>query len=83
MMLLNYMCQISGFGQPHYEISFRHAGPDGYLHFSYKVFILGINIFEGVIMVLPGASVASTLEEAQGAVAQQVLRRLFHNQVFH
>lgn len=77
--LLNYMCEISGFGQPQCEISCRNAGPDGYLHFSYKVFNLGINILEGVIMILPGASVASTMEEARGAVAQQVMCRLFHN----
>lgn len=79
MALLNYMCEISGFGQPQCEISCRNAGPDGYLHFSYKVFNLGINILEGVIMILPGASVASTMEEARGAVAQQVMCRLFHN----
>lgn len=83
VMLLNYMCKINGFGQPHCEISCHHAGPDGYLHFSYKVFNLGINILEGLIMILPGASVASTMEEARAAVAQQVLRRLFRNKVFH
>uniref|UniRef100_H3C5P2 RRM domain-containing protein n=1 Tax=Tetraodon nigroviridis TaxID=99883 RepID=H3C5P2_TETNG len=76
MMLLSYMCQINGFGQPHCEISCHHAEPDGYLHFSYKVFNLGRNILEGVIMILPGVSVASTVEEARRAVAQQVLRRL-------
>uniref|UniRef100_H3C5Y4 RRM domain-containing protein n=1 Tax=Tetraodon nigroviridis TaxID=99883 RepID=H3C5Y4_TETNG len=79
MMLLSYMCQINGFGQPHCEISCHHAEPDGYLHFSYKVFNLGRNILEGVIMILPGVSVASTVEEARRAVAQQVLRRLFPN----
>lgn len=83
MMLLNYMCQINGFGQPHCKIFCPHAGPDGYLHFCYKVLILGINTIEGVIMILPGASVASTIEEARGAVALQVLRRLFHSHVSH
>lgn len=34
-------------------------------------------------MILPGASVASTIEEARGAVALQVLRRLFHSHVSH
>lgn len=84
MMLLNNMCQTAGFGQPHYKISCSHAGPDGYLHFSYQVLILGINMsFEGVIKVLPGADVTSTLEEARGAVAQQVMRKAFQNQVSH
>lgn len=81
MMLLNYMCQINGFGQPQCEISCHHAEPDGYLHFSYKVFNVGLNILEGVIMILPGVSVASTVEEARRAVAQQVLRKLFPDQV--
>lgn len=80
MMLLNSICKRSGFGQPHYEISCNHAGSDGYLHFSYKVCILGMNTFKGVIMILPGDNVASTLEEARGVAAQQVLR-LFHNWV--
>lgn len=39
--------------------------------------------FEGVIKILPGANVTSTLEEAQGAVAQQVMRKAFQNQVSH
>lgn len=82
MMLLNYICKRSGFGQPRYEISCNHAGPDGYLNFSYKVCILGMNTFEGVIMILPGDTVASTLEEARGAAAQEVLR-LFHKWVCH
>lgn len=81
MMLLNNMCQRAGFGKPHYEISCCHAGRDGYLHFSYEVFILGINrSFDGVVMILPGASATSTMQEARGAVAQQVLCRLFQNQ---
>lgn len=82
VILLNYMCQISGFGQPHYEIFCHRAGPDGYLHFSYKVLIPERDIFEGMIMILPGTSVTSTMEEAREAVAQQVLRQFF-NRTFH
>ncbi|XP_003977108.3 dead end protein 1 isoform X1 [Takifugu rubripes] len=84
MMLLNNLCQTAGFGPPHYKISCSRAGPDGYLHFSYQVFILGINMsLEGVIMILPGANISSTMEEAREAVAQQVLRKVFHRQVSH
>lgn len=79
MAVLNYMCEINGLGQPQIEITCRHAGPDGYLHFSYKVFNFGINILEGVVRILPGASIASTMEESRGAVAEQVMCRLFHD----
>lgn len=84
MMLLSTMCQTAGFGQLQYEISYPNVGPDGYLYFTYKVFVLGINMsFPGMIKVLPGANVTSTMEEAWGVVAQHVLHRLFHKQVFH
>lgn len=84
MMLLNNLCQTAGFGRPQYKISCSRAGPDGYLHFSYQVFILGINMsLEGVVMILPGANISSTMEEAREAVAQQVLRKVFRRQVSH
>ncbi|CAF92275.1 unnamed protein product [Tetraodon nigroviridis] len=80
-MLLDYLCRKNGFGRPHCEISCHHAEPDGYLHFSYKVFNRGMNTLEGVIMILPGVTAASTMEEARRAVAQQVLCKLFPNEV--
>lgn len=77
MMLLSNMCQAAGFGEPRYEISFHKTGPDGYLHFTYKVFVLGINMsFPGVIKISPAAAVISSMEEAWGVVAQHVLNTM-------
>lgn len=84
MMLLHKMFEAAGFGQPRYDIYCSHAGPDGFLYFTYKVCIPGISsAFEGVVMILPGPTPSTTMEEAQRAAAQQILLRVYHNQLAH
>ncbi|XP_051277217.1 dead end protein 1 isoform X1 [Dicentrarchus labrax] len=82
VMLLRKMCEATGAGQPLYEIHYSHAGPDGFLYFTYKVCIPGITMaFKGLVMILPGPTATSMLEEAQRAAAQQVLQRLYTDQL--
>lgn len=84
MMLLHKMFEAAGFGQPRYDIYCSHAGPDGFLYFTYKVCIPGLSsAFEGVVMILPGPTPSTTMEEAQRAAAQQILLRVYHNQLAH
>lgn len=78
-MLLSKLCETAGVGQPFYEVQYSHAGPDGFLYFSYKVQILGITAtFKGLVMILPGPNASTMLEEAQKAVAQQVLQKMYN-----
>uniref|UniRef100_A0A672Z240 Dead end protein 1-like n=1 Tax=Sphaeramia orbicularis TaxID=375764 RepID=A0A672Z240_9TELE len=80
-MLLCRLCEMQGFGRPVREIHYSHAGSDGFLYFTYKVCIPGISqTFTGLVMILPGPSASSMLEEASQATAQQVLQALYHNQ---
>ncbi|XP_038550452.1 dead end protein 1-like, partial [Micropterus salmoides] len=80
VMLLHKMCEATGVGQPLYDMYYSHAGPDGFLYFTYKVCIPGITTaFKGLVMILPGSTAATTLEEAQRAAAQQVLQRVYNN----
>ncbi|XP_037317426.1 dead end protein 1 [Pungitius pungitius] len=79
---LHELCKATAVGQPLYKTYYSHAGPDGFLFFNYKVHFTGAPAtFEGLVMILPGPSVTSTLEEAQRAAAQQVLQRLSNNQL--
>uniref|UniRef100_A0AAQ4Q7R2 RRM domain-containing protein n=1 Tax=Gasterosteus aculeatus aculeatus TaxID=481459 RepID=A0AAQ4Q7R2_GASAC len=79
---LHELCKATAVGQPLYKTYFSHAGPDGFLFFNYKVHFTGAPAtFEGLVMILPGPSATSTLEEAQRAAAQQVLQRLSNNQL--
>uniref|UniRef100_A0A3P9NJM7 RRM domain-containing protein n=1 Tax=Poecilia reticulata TaxID=8081 RepID=A0A3P9NJM7_POERE len=78
---VRFVCEANGFGQPFYELHYSLARPDGFVKFTYKVLIPGIgSAFRGKVMVLPGPSVRVMLEEAQRAIAQQLLQRMFHNQ---
>ncbi|XP_074503930.1 dead end protein 1 isoform X1 [Sebastes fasciatus] len=84
VMLLHKLSEATGVGQPLYEICCSHAGPDGFLYFAYKVCIPGITaVFNGLVMILPGPTATTTLEEAQRAVAQQVLQKVYNNQLAH
>lgn len=84
VMLLRKLCEATGFGRPLYEMYCSHTGYDGFLYFTYKVCIPGITMaFEGVVMILPGPTATTTLEEAQRAAAQQVLQRVYNNQLVH
>lgn len=75
------MCEAAGFGQPQYEIKVSHTGPDGYLYFTYKVWIPGINMaFEGVDVILPRPTNITTIEEAKQAAAHQILQKVNHTQ---
>ncbi|KAM6952076.1 dead end protein 1 [Lycodopsis pacificus] len=81
--LLHQLCEANGGGQPLYEMYCSHAVPDGFLYFTYKVYIPGITTaFKGLVMVLPGPTAIATLEEARRAAAQQVLQRLY-NELAH
>nr|WKN12637.1 dead end protein [Pterophyllum scalare] len=81
LMLLRKLCEVMGFGQPFYEMWYSHAGPDGFLYFSYRVQIPGIAAaFKGLVMILPGPSASTMVEEAQKAAAQQVLQKVCLNQ---
>ncbi|KAM8908340.1 dead end protein 1 [Spinachia spinachia] len=79
---LHELCKAAAVGQPLYKTYYSHAGPDGFLFFNYTVHFTGAPAtFEGLVMISPGTSVTSTLEEAQRAAAQQVLQRLSNNQL--
>nr|XP_020466919.1 dead end protein homolog 1 [Monopterus albus]QBA57712.1 dead end [Monopterus albus] len=82
VMRLLKLCEATGLGQPLYEVSYSHAGPDGFVYFTYMVCIPGITMpLKGFVTVLPGPTSITMLEEAQQAAAQQVLRMLFHDQL--
>lgn len=84
VMLLHKACEATGVGQPLYEMYYSHAGPDGFLYFTYKVCIPGITAaFEGLVMILPGPTATTTLEEARRVAAQQVLQTVYNNQFAH
>ncbi|KAM3613211.1 uncharacterized protein V6R79_022553 [Siganus canaliculatus] len=81
IILLRKMCEMTGFGQPLYELHYSHTGLDGFLYFNFKVCIPGRAMaFEGVVMILPGPTATSTLEEAQQSAAYNVLQRIYNNQ---
>ncbi|KAA8589189.1 hypothetical protein FQN60_010534, partial [Etheostoma spectabile] len=74
--LLRTLCEATGVGQPLYEIYYSHAGPDGFLYFTYDVCVPGLSAaFKGLVLILPGPTAVSMWEEAQRAAAQQVLHR--------
>lgn len=82
MMLLHKMSEAAGLGQPLYEMFCSHGGTDGFIYFTYKVCIPGINSsLEGVVRVLPGPTPAATLEEARRTTAEQILLRIYHDQL--
>uniref|UniRef100_UPI0037E7D6F2 dead end protein 1 n=1 Tax=Semicossyphus pulcher TaxID=241346 RepID=UPI0037E7D6F2 len=84
VVLLCKVCELTRVGQPLYEVYYSHTGPDGFLYFTYKVCIPGLaTAFKGLVMILPGPTATSTLEEAQQAAAQQVLQRVCSNQLAH
>ncbi|XP_039974922.1 dead end protein 1 isoform X1 [Xiphias gladius] len=84
VMLLHKVCEATGVGQPLYEMYYSHAGPDGFLYFTYTVCIPGITMpFKGLVMILPGPTATTMLEEAWQAAAQQVLQRVYNNQLTH
>ncbi|KAM7388901.1 hypothetical protein PAMP_022905 [Pampus punctatissimus] len=81
VMLLHKVCEATGFGQPLYEVYYSHTGPDGFLYFTFRVFIPGLTpAFKGLVMILPGPTVTNTLEEARQAAAQQVLQSVYNKQ---
>ncbi|XP_071314758.1 dead end protein 1 [Trachinotus anak] len=84
VMLLQKVCEVAGVGQPLYEMHYSHAGPDGFLYFTYMVCIPGTTgPLKGLVMILPRPTATTTLEEAQQAAAQQVLQRVYRNQITH
>ncbi|XP_042349300.1 dead end protein 1 [Plectropomus leopardus] len=84
VMLLRKLCEATGVGQPHYELYYSHAGHDGFLYFTYKVCIPGVTeAFEGLVMILPGHSANSMLEEVRRAASQEVLQRVYNHQLVY
>lgn len=82
VMILHKVCELTCVGLPHYELYYSHAGPDGFLYFTYKVFIPGISpAFKGMVMILPGATATNTLEDARQAAAQLVLQSVYKRQL--
>uniref|UniRef100_A0A3P8RWC0 DND microRNA-mediated repression inhibitor 1 n=1 Tax=Amphiprion percula TaxID=161767 RepID=A0A3P8RWC0_AMPPE len=82
VMLLQKLCEAVGVGQPCYEMQYSHAGPDGFLYFTYKVRIPGITaVFKGLVTILPGPNAGTMEEEARRAAAQQVLQRVYNHQL--
>ncbi|KAM9376173.1 dead end protein 1 [Pholidichthys leucotaenia] len=82
VMLLQMLCEATGVGQPFYEILYSHTGQDGFLYFAYKVRIPGITgAFTGLVMILPGFSANTVLEDARKAAAYQVLQRVCNSQL--
>lgn len=73
--MLQRLCELHAGGPPLYELKYSHAGPNGYLYFTYRVFIPGVALpFTGLVMTLPGPTVAAVQEEARQAAAEHVLR---------
>ena len=78
--LLSKVCEVTGVGQPRYEMSYTHAGRNGFLHFTYTVCIPRITTpFKGIVMILPGPTASTVLEEARQAAAKQVLQEIYNN----
>uniref|UniRef100_A0A671VCF8 RRM domain-containing protein n=1 Tax=Sparus aurata TaxID=8175 RepID=A0A671VCF8_SPAAU len=74
------LCEISEATEIHYS----HAGPDGFLYYSYRVCIPGITMaFEGEVMILPGPDETTLMKEAQQAAAQQVLHKVYNKGLTH
>ncbi|XP_019942054.2 dead end protein 1 isoform X1 [Paralichthys olivaceus] len=81
VMLLSKVCEVTGVGQPRYEMSYSHTGRNGFLYFDYTVCIPRITTpFKGLVMTLPGPTASTVQEEAGQAAAQQVLKRIYNNQ---
>ncbi|KAM4555065.1 dead end protein 1 [Odontesthes bonariensis] len=82
VMALSKTSEAAGFGQPHYELYYSHTGPDGFLHFTYGVYIPGTAAtFRGSVRILPGPNSSSMLKEAERAAALQVLRSVSNQQL--
>ncbi|XP_062249913.1 dead end protein 1 [Platichthys flesus] len=78
--LLSKVCEVTGVGQPRYEMSYTHAGRNGFLHFTYTVCIPRITTpFKGLVMILPGPTASTVQEEARQAAAKQVLQGIYNN----
>ncbi|XP_047441598.1 dead end protein 1 isoform X2 [Mugil cephalus] len=81
LTLLRRACEVTGVGQPSFELHYSHIGPDGFLYYTYKVNIPGITSpFTGQVMILPGPSLDTIVEEAEKATAQEVLQKVFNSQ---
>ncbi|XP_023845712.1 dead end protein 1 isoform X1 [Salvelinus sp. IW2-2015] len=76
--LLQGVCEVYGQGKPLYDLQYHNMGPDGFLCFSYRVYVPGLATpFTGMVQTLPGPTPGATQEEARRATAQQVLSTLY------
>ncbi|KAG9281250.1 dead end protein 1-like [Astyanax mexicanus] len=74
---LKWLCELYGIGVPLYDVRYHHTGPDGFLHFNYRVIIPQLPIpLCGSVQVLPGPSISSMEEEVQRATAEQVIKTM-------
>ncbi|XP_061547764.1 dead end protein 1-like isoform X1 [Phycodurus eques] len=77
MTTLDKICAEIGIGLPQFDLFYSYACPDGLLCFTYTVCIPRAGaVLQGLVMILPGATAATTLERAHEAAAQQVLQSL-------
>nr|WHP53097.1 dead end [Trichopodus pectoralis] len=80
--LLGKLCVATGVGQPLYEIYYSHTLHDGFMYFNYKVSIPGVpTSFKGLVPVLLGPSTSTMLEVVKHTAAQQVLQRVYDEQL--
>ncbi|XP_072529664.1 dead end protein 1 [Salminus brasiliensis] len=76
---LQWLCELHGLGVPLYDVRYHHTGPDGFLHFNYRVIIPRLPIpLCGAVQVLPGPSITSMEEEVHRATAEQVIKTMCH-----
>ncbi|XP_030621339.1 dead end protein 1, partial [Chanos chanos] len=72
------VCDLMKLGVPTYDIQHHYTGPDGFIHFSYRVTIPAIPLpFCGAVQILPGASVGAMEREVRQTTAKQVLKALY------
>ncbi|XP_010900699.3 dead end protein 1 [Esox lucius] len=76
--LLQGVCEVYGRGEPLYHLQYLCTGADGFLYFSYQVYVPGLATpFTGTVQTLPGPNPVAVEREAQKATAQQVLGALY------
>ncbi|XP_077374914.1 dead end protein 1 [Festucalex cinctus] len=76
-------CALAGIAMPRFEFFHSCVMPDGFLHLTFHVSILGLGVFPGQVRILPGPSATTTLERARDAAAQHVLQISMGLKVFH
>ncbi|XP_029021831.1 dead end protein 1 [Betta splendens] len=80
--VLGELCKAAGVGKPLYELYFSHTGQDRIMYFYYRVTIPGTAApYKGLVPALLGPRPSTVLEQAREAAAQQVLKRVYKQQL--